>query len=95
MRRYLSDMADELLGRHARLEAVEEDLATRPGGFYERVAKEILERTDLVLQQLDRRLEGQAARDDARLRRLEEETEALRRAVEELQAALAPRAAGQ
>jgi hypothetical protein len=93
VRRYLRDLADELLRRHSRLEAVEEDLATGPGGFYERVVKEILERTDLVLQQLDRRLEGQAARDDARLRGLEEEIATLRQAVVELRATLDPRLA--
>ncbi|HVM12545.1 MAG TPA: hypothetical protein VM638_08750 [Actinomycetota bacterium] len=90
VRRYLHGMADELLERHARLESLEEQIATRPGGFYERVVKEVLDRTDVVLQQLDRRVEGLSGRQDDRLAALEREVAELRRLLEDLRAGRAP-----
>lgn len=92
--RYLRFMSYEVSRRQSRLETgspletLEGRLAARRDGFYQQMAKEVLERTDLVLQQLDRKVEGQGARHAERLLALEEELVRLREAVEELRAAL-------
>lgn len=92
--RYLRFMSYEVSRRQSRLETgssletLESRLATRRDGFYQQMVKEVLERTDLVLQQLDRRVEGQGARHAERLRALEEQLAGLRVAVDDLRAAL-------
>lgn len=92
--RYVRYMSQEVYGRQYRLErdspleTLESRLALRHDGFYKQMVKEVVERTDLVLQQLDRRLEGQGARQSERLRALEQEMAGLRRSVEDLRAAV-------
>jgi hypothetical protein len=92
--RYLRFMSYEVSRRQSRLETgshletLESRLAARRDGFYQQMAKEVVERTDLVLQQLDRKVEGQGARHAERLQALEEELARLRVAVEELGAVI-------
>jgi hypothetical protein len=92
--RYLRFMSYEVSRRQSRLETgspletLESRLAARRDGFYQQMVKEVVERTDLVLQQLDRKVEGQGARHAERLAALEEELMRLRTAVDELRAAL-------
>lgn len=87
-RRYLRALSYEVLERETRLDDLEARVLARRDGFYQRLVREVLERTDLVLQELDRRIEGQGARHAERLRELEEEMARLRGAIEELRAAL-------
>ncbi len=79
MRRYLRDIGYELYDRQVRLdlEDLEGRIAARRHGFTEQLTKDILERTDLILQELDRRIQGVEARHGNELRRLREEVEAL------------------
>lgn len=92
--RYLRFMSYEVSRRQSRLETgshletLESRLAARRDGFYQQMAKEVVERTDLVLQQLDRKVEGQGARHAERLHALEDELARLRVAVDELRAVL-------
>ena len=92
--RYLRFMSYEVSRRQSRLETgshletIEGRLAARRDGFYQQMAKEVLERTDLVLQQLDRKVEAQGARHAERLGALEEQLARLRTAVDELRTVL-------
>ena len=60
------------------LQELEGRVAARRDGFYQQIVKEVRERTDLVLQELDRRIEGLNARHGSELRRLADEVAALR-----------------
>ena len=90
MKRFVRAVAHELAERDTQLDDLEERLASRPGGFYERVVKEVLERVDLVLQELDRRIEGQEARHSGRIRDLETEITSLRERLAALDEAVSP-----
>ena len=91
MRTYLKDLAYEVYDRTIRIELdeVEERVAARREGFYGRLVQDVLERTELVLQQLDRRIEGLSARHGSNIRDLQPEVADLRSAVTELQRVLA------
>jgi hypothetical protein len=97
-RRYLRGLAYELYDRQVRLslEDFETDVAERPKGFHDRLAKDVLARTDAVLQGLDRKIEGVSARHGTELRKLRGELETARADVaalrDEIQALLAARA---
>jgi hypothetical protein len=92
--RYLRFMSYEVSRRQSRLETgssletLESRLAARRDGFYQQMVKEVVERTDLVLHQLDRKVEGQGARHAERLAVLEDEISQLRVAVDELRTLL-------
>lgn len=87
LRRYLSAVAYEVYHRQVRIENTEElegRIAARRDGFYDRLVKEvvdrtelahraILDRTELLLQELDRRIEGASARNARDVRELREE----------------------
>jgi hypothetical protein len=98
--RYLRFMSYEISRRQSplapgsALTTLESRLAARRDGFYQQMAKEVLERTDIVLQELDRKVEGQGARHADRLRALEDEIALLREAVRKLEETLrtSPRA---
>jgi hypothetical protein len=64
LRKYLRALAYEVYERQVRIELddLEGRIAARRDGFYERLVKEVLERTDLILQELDRRIEGLTSR---------------------------------
>jgi hypothetical protein len=97
-RRYLRGLAYELYDRQVRLslEDFETDVAERPKGFHDRLARDVLARTDAVLQGLDRKIEGVSARHGTELRKLREELESARADVaalrDEIRALLAARA---
>ncbi len=85
-RQYLGALAIEVYDRGMRLEVedLEGRIAARRDGFYEHLVKDVLERTELVLQQLDRKIEGVSARHGNELRALRQEVEALRESVQSL-----------
>jgi hypothetical protein len=79
----------EIQARSTRLESGPlEDLEGRlvgpQGGLYRQIIEEVIERSDLLLKQLDRKLEGQGARQGERLRELEDEVKRLREAMDRL-----------
>ena len=86
--RYIQALGYELVDRNTRLdlETVDERVADGKAGFYERLAKEILERTEVVLQELDRKIEGVAAREGNEIRALRAEVESLRAELEKARA---------
>jgi hypothetical protein len=86
LRGYLKDLSKELIDRQLPLDPheIEGELAAKRQGFYEGLVKDVLERTDLVLQELDRRIAGVSTRHGAELERLREELAELRATVETL-----------
>jgi hypothetical protein len=94
LRRYLRDLGYEIYDRTIRLERedltdnLEESIAARRAGFHDRLVHDVLERTELVLQELDRRIEGVGARSGRDARRLEQEIVELRRELDHLRTAL-------
>jgi hypothetical protein len=93
MRAYLKELSHEVYDRGIRVELdeVEERVAARREGFYGRLVKDVLERTELILQQLDRRIEGVSARHGTELEELRNEVSALRAAIADLQQAVGER----
>jgi hypothetical protein len=90
--KYLTALAYEIYDRGIRLELddLEGRIAARRDGFYDRLAKDVLERTELVLQELDRKIEGLIARHGAELRHLQAEVTDIRAALAALGPAQAP-----
>ncbi len=86
LRGYLKDLSRELVDRQLPLDPreIEGELAAKRQGFYEGLVKDVLERTDLVLQELDRRIAGVSTRHGAELERLREELAELRATVQTL-----------
>jgi hypothetical protein len=84
LRRYLKALSFEIYHRQVRLdrEDLEGRVAARRDGFYEQLVKDVLERTELILQELDRRIEGVSARQGNALREIRRDVEALRGLVE-------------
>ena len=80
LKHYLRALAYEIYDRGIRMELddLEGRIAARRDGFYERLVKDVLERTELVLQELDRKIEGTGARQGSELRLLQAEVEGLR-----------------
>jgi hypothetical protein len=85
-RRYLRALGYELYDRQVRmqLDEFEGRIAARRDGFYEQLVRDVLERSELIIQELDRRIEGQGARHGKELRGLRQEVETLRSAVESI-----------
>ena len=77
-RAYLDALSWELLERETRLDYLEGRVAARRDGFYERMVHDVLERTEIILQELDRRIEGLTARSGERFQSLDEQLAALR-----------------
>jgi len=78
MKRYMKALSYELLERETQLDYIEGRVAARRDGFYERMVREVLERTEMILQELDRRIEGVSARGGERMNAIEEQLVALR-----------------
>lgn len=80
LKRYLGALAYEIYDRGIRMELddLEGRMAARRDGFYDRLVKDVLERTELILHELDRKIEGVSARHGTELRRLRQELEGLR-----------------
>lgn len=91
LRRYLTALAYEIYDRGIRLELddLEGRIAARRDGFYDRLVKDVLERTEIVLQELDRKIEGLMARHGSELRHLQAEVTELRTRAHALQEQLA------
>jgi hypothetical protein len=77
-RKYLDALSWELLERETRLDYLEGRVAARRDGFYSRMVNDVLERTEIILQELDRRIEGLTARTGERFQSIEEQIAALR-----------------
>jgi len=75
---YLNALSWELLERETRLDYLEGRVAARRDGFYARIVNDVLERTEIILQELDRRIEGLTARTGERFQSLDEQVAALR-----------------
>lgn len=88
LQRYLRDLSHEMLERDTRLEDLEERVLEARPGLYARIVRDVVDRTDLIVKELDRRIEGQGARHADRLRALEHQVAELREAVEALRTAL-------
>lgn len=80
LRYYLRDLSYDLLVRQTRLELgeIEADMATHRDYLREAIAHDVLMRTDLLLQELDRHIEGVATRTGQRLDDLQAQVEELR-----------------
>ena len=93
LRRYLRSLSFEIYDRQVKrhVEELEDAVLTRRPDITERLMKDLLDRTDLLLQQLHRQIEGLQARHGGELRELRDESERLRSALEELQARLPDR----
>src|SRR5687767_13569571 len=76
-RQYLEALSYELLERETRLDHLEGRIAARRDGFYQRIVTDVLERTELILQELDRRIEGLSARTGQRLSSVEDQLTAI------------------
>jgi hypothetical protein len=85
VRRYLKAISYELLARDTRLDDLEAQIAARRDGFYDRLVLDVLDRTDLVLKEIDRKIEGINARHGERLTDLETQLRDLAAALERLQ----------
>ena len=83
-RAYLDALSWELLERETRLDYLEGRVAARRDGFYERIVRDVLERSELILQELDRRIEGLSTRSGQELAAVEEQLSGLRQQVEAL-----------
>ena|SRR5712692_4294494 len=66
VRNYLKTLGSEIYESRMQLAGedgpIDDPITLRREGFYRQAVKEVMERTDLVLQQLDRKIEGNAAR---------------------------------
>ena len=85
VKQYLRSLGYEIYDRTVRLELedVEGRIAARRDGFYERLVHDVLERTELVLQELDRKIEGLNARHGNEIRELRAEVLSLRETLAE------------
>jgi hypothetical protein len=78
IRRYMKGLGVEVLERERRLEHLEGRVAASQRGFYHQIVKDLLERTDIILQELDRRVEGVAARTEESVVKMQTELTELR-----------------
>jgi hypothetical protein len=87
LRRYLRTLSYELYDRQQKLdiEYLEGTILARRPDLTERMLQDVLERTDIVLQQLDRQIEGLRARHGNELRQLREDMAAVRASLSELE----------
>lgn len=87
LRRYMQSLSYELYDRQEKLdvEYLEGTVLARRPDLSERMMKDILERTDIVLQRLDRQIEGLRARHGNELRELREEMAAVRASLADLE----------
>ena len=83
LRRYLDELSRDLQQREIRLDDLEGAIASMRPGFHDRIVADVLERSEIVLSELDRRIADVGARTERELgdleRRLEELHERVRR----------------
>ena len=87
-RAYLEALSYELIERETRLDHIEGRIAARRDGFYQRIVTDVLERTEIILQELDRRIEGLSARTGQRLSDVEDSLAEVRKELQDLRASL-------
>lgn len=80
LRTFMSELSYELYDRQIKLlvEDIEGSVLARRPAITDRLSKDLLTRTDLLLQELDRRIEGVRARQGEELRSLRNELAAVR-----------------
>lgn len=88
LRQYLRSISYELYDRNRTygLEELEETLLARPSDIQSRLMKDLLVRTDLLIQQLDRQIEGLRARHGEELAELRREVEGIRSSLDAMRA---------
>ena len=88
LRDYLRSIAQEVYDRQRtfELEELEGELLARRPDITSRLMKDILTRTDILIQQVDRQVEALRARHGGELRELRTDLEHLRSAVDALRA---------
>jgi hypothetical protein len=88
VRTYVSELAYEIYYSNTSIdsEEIEARVAARGQGAYGTLLKDVLERTDLVFQQLDRRIEGSSVRTANELRQIRAEIQEIRSLLQDLQA---------
>jgi TolA-binding protein len=91
VKRYMKALSYELLERETQLDYIEGRVAARRDGFYERMVREVLERTEMILQELDRRIEGVSARGGERMNAIEDQLIQLRGEIGRLRQLSDPR----
>lgn len=86
VRRFLKSLGVELYDRAIRIDEGDDTgfVASRIPGLHERIAQDALARTDLILQRIDRRVEGVSTRHGAQIGELRTELETLSAEVEAL-----------
>jgi hypothetical protein len=86
LRRYLKSIAYEVYDRNRtfELEELEGELLARRPDITSRLMKDLLMRTDILIQQLDRQVEALRVRHGGELRKLRAEIGALRTSLEAL-----------
>ena len=86
LRRYLRSLSFEVYDRQVKrhVEELEDAVLTRRPDITEKLMKDVLDRTDLVLQQLHRQIEGVRARQGKEIGELRSEVERLQSMVGEL-----------
>jgi hypothetical protein len=87
-RRYVEVLGHEIYDRqnNVELNELEGRLAARRQGFFDRLVRDVLERSELFVQELDRRIEAESIRHGQQLRSMQEELERLRAEVSDLRA---------
>jgi hypothetical protein len=86
LRRYLKSIAYEVYDRNRtfELEELEGELLARRPDITSRLMKDLLTRTDILIQQVDRQVEALRARHGGELRELRADIESLRSALDAL-----------
>jgi hypothetical protein len=84
--RYLDELSRDLQEREIRLDDLEGALASERAGFHERIVAEVLERSEIILAELDRRIEEVGARTDRDLAALERRLVEVHEKVDRLRA---------
>jgi hypothetical protein len=94
LRRFLRSLSYEIYDRQRtfRVEEIEGSVLARRPDITERLMKDLLDRMDLLLQELHRQIEGLRARHGTQLHELQDEVERLRTTVADLQSRLEVRA---
>jgi hypothetical protein len=80
-KRYLEEVSQEMLDRQARLDQLEGDVAARRDGLYEHIVSDVVERTEVILSELGRRIDAVAVRAERDLAALEDEVAELSKQV--------------
>src|SRR5919201_6441017 len=81
LRRYLEQLSQDLAERESQLDRLEERVASEREGFHDRLVRDVLARAEILLNELDRRIDQLDAQTRAELADVERRLEELRRTV--------------